>query len=471
MKPFRHAAALLLALAPLYAAALPDRSAAGPLTPRSFAEIESFAGPVRQRIIVCEQVDRATRSSWFDAEGRIVADRFELAHGPKKLHVDTLFYDEEGRPIELRAYDYERNGVPCSDTLVRRCTQTAFTPELRRQQHYLGTYDIPRSAAFDTADSLCDARGNWLYGYEPCNERPFIRRRFRYEGALTAAERREAERIERLAAEVRTAVAAERQAQEEEGALMRTVSSIVLAVMGGGLLLVFVLLFLKIRKPLPRSLLQGIAAWLLLPTLAEQIEALHAVKGGVGALGTLGLMLLGAAAVVWYTRRQPAIEQRMIYDRSFPNGYIWLWHVLMHTLVAFVLVWPVAAAVTDSAAAGYLVAGGVWLWSLLGRTMPLYWRCSRCHAYDNVHFNGRFKDGVRSEHDHETHNEEEHSSAGDSLRYRETTTRIHRIRYYRMYRDEYTCGECGHHWKHRFTGELVGSEKRTTTETEEGELR
>ena len=40
-----------------------------------------------------------------------------------------------------------------------------------------------------------------------------------------------------------------------------------------------------------------------------------------------------------------------------------------------------------------------------------------------------------------------------------------------MYRDEYTCGECGHHWKHRFTGELVGFEKHTTTETEEGELR
>lgn len=471
MKPFRHTAALLLALAPLYAAALPDQSAAGPLTPRSFAEIESFAGPVRQRVIVCEKIDRATRTSWFDAEGRIVADRFELAHGPKKLHVDTLFYDEEGRPIELRAYDYERNGVPCSDTLVRRCTQTAFTPELRRQQHYLGTYDIPRSAAFNTADSLCDARDNWLYGYEPYNERPFIRRRFRYEGALTAAERSEAERIARIAAEVRTAVAVERQAQEEDGALVRTVSNIVLAVMAGGLLLAFVLLFLKIRKPLPRSLLQGITAWIFLPMLAEGIEALHAAKGVAGALGMLGLMLLGAAALVWYTRRQPAIEQRMIYDRSFPNGYIWLWHALMHTLAAYALVRPVAAAITDSTVLGCLVAGAVWLWSLLGRTMPLYWRCSRCHAYDNVHFNGRFRDGVRSEHDSDTLTEEEQSLDGDRRRYRETTIHTHCIRYYRMYRDEYTCGECGHHWKHRFTGELVGFEKHTTTETEEGELR
>ena len=33
MKPFRHTAALLLALAPLYAAALPDQSAGRPVTP------------------------------------------------------------------------------------------------------------------------------------------------------------------------------------------------------------------------------------------------------------------------------------------------------------------------------------------------------------------------------------------------------------------------------------------------------
>ncbi len=379
---------------------------------------------------------------YFDHKGMRFAEICEQYKDRRLIRRDTLYFDDAGKVLYYHGTDITNNTV----VHLNRFSRPYENSEAWKKRIYQISYQGRIENLMASYDHLDDA-GNWIYAFtKTAHNDVYLIRKFDYKRVNESLLRRRNALNERI-------VAAEKKKAENETAgelgIILIFSVMLLLVVS---LIVFV--FKKVKSMKWRYILQLVVLFLTTP-LVSSLSAL----AGSGYFWILPSALGIAFYFWWYKKCAPRVMNDMLFNRDLHNAFISAWFFMANVYIAFV----VGPVVVPIPILGHIVGAYAGLACYFNMVLKLDSRCAVCHAYANVHFDGRFRDGVKAFHDHDHNRSTETDELSDGYDKTITDVWTHTISYHQMYRNEYTCGECGHHWKVSKKGEQLWKERRVKT--------
>lgn len=209
-------------------------------------------------------------------------------------------------------------------------------------------------------------------------------------------------------------------------------------------------------------LIMSTAGISLLPTLMEKKIELSFNVIIMIVQAVLLWVLAIVLSVKWCLSWRKKILGIMLENRILGNEAIRWFFILTNGIICFIVLELIIGFI------GYLLGFALFIYLILPVRNHLNMRCSRCHGYwDNVVYQGRHIDDVKAENRSSRNEDLDERLSGDMLIKSRVTTNTNRTDYYVMYREDYHCVDCSHHWRRRYKGPWIGANVRKDIEKEE----